>query len=110
LEDLKTRDPLLGLKAALITPVPFTTSTVNRKLIILIMASSKSRVATNLNRQQDTESTKVRKFFLIILEFVDRFKSLHNNSGRFVSGVPGGAAVGHQGVPNTGPTNAQQLY
>ena len=66
-------------------------------------------MVTSRNQPLDTESTKVRLFRLITLEFVDRFKSLHNNSGRFVSGMPG-AAGGPQGIPNTGPTNAQQLY
>jgi len=73
------------------------------------MGWNKYKVETNPNLQLDIESTKVGFLFLTKIEFVDRFKSLHNNSGRFVSGVPGGGG-GNQGIPNTGPTNAQQLY
>ncbi len=64
------------------------------------------KVEASRNLPQATESTKVGLITLIFIEFVDRFKNLHNNSGRFVSGVPGAV----QGIPNTGPTNAQQLY
>jgi len=47
------------------------------------------KVAVSRNLPQATESTKVGLFQLNLIEFVDRFKNLHNNSGRFVSGVPG---------------------